>query len=72
MGRRWLTRKGNYILKSYLPIGVQNMTLKSIDMNVRPIADRPEFQKQANQIELFLLIFINFMISNKVMSIRIK
>ena len=31
MGRRWLTRKGNYILKSNLPIGVQNMTLKSID-----------------------------------------
>ena len=31
MGRRWLTRKGNYILKSNLPIGVQNMTLKSIN-----------------------------------------
>ena len=30
MGRRWLTRKGNYILKFNLPIGVQNMTLKSI------------------------------------------
>ena len=29
MGRRWSTRKGNYILKSNLPIGVQNMTLKS-------------------------------------------
>ena len=28
---RWLTRKGNYILKSNLPIDVQNMTLKSID-----------------------------------------
>ena len=26
MGRRWLTRKGSYILKSNLPIGVQNMT----------------------------------------------
>ena len=30
MGRRWSTRKSNYILKSNLPIGVQNMTLKSI------------------------------------------
>ena len=30
MGRRGLTRKGNYILKSNLPIGVQNTTLKSI------------------------------------------
>ena len=30
MGRRWLTSKGNSILKSNLPIGVQNMTLKSI------------------------------------------
>ena len=30
MGRQWSTRKGNYILKSNLPIGVQNMTLKSI------------------------------------------
>ena len=29
MGQRSLTRKGNYILKSNLPIGVQNMTLKS-------------------------------------------
>ena len=29
MGRRWLTRKGNYILKSNLLIDVQNMTLKS-------------------------------------------
>ena len=28
MGRRWLTGKGNYILKSNFPIGVQNMTLK--------------------------------------------
>ena len=32
MGRRWLTRKGNYILKSNLLIGVQNMTLKSIEL----------------------------------------
>ena len=31
MGRRWLSRNGNYILKSNLPIDVQNMTLKSID-----------------------------------------
>ena len=30
MGRRWLTSKGNYILKFSLPISVQNMTLKSI------------------------------------------
>ena len=30
MGRRWLTRKGDYILKSDLPIGVQTMILKSI------------------------------------------
>ena len=36
MGRRWLTRKGNYILKSKLPIGVQNMTLKSTDNDERP------------------------------------
>ena len=28
MGRRLLTRKDNYILKSNLPIDVQNMTLK--------------------------------------------
>ena len=34
MGRRWLIRKGNYILKSNLPIGVQNMTLKSIELGV--------------------------------------
>ena len=31
MERRWLTRKGNYILKFNLPIGVQNMALKSVD-----------------------------------------
>ena len=29
MGRRWLTRKVKYILKTKLPIGVQNMNLKS-------------------------------------------
>ena len=34
MGRRWLTRKDNSILKSNLPIGVQNMTLKSIDLPI--------------------------------------
>ena len=34
MGRGWLTRKDNYILKSNLPIGVQNMTLKSIEVVV--------------------------------------
>ena len=39
MGRRWLTRKGNYILKSNLPIGVQNMTLKSIDLWIKGIPD---------------------------------
>ena len=32
MGRRRITRKGIYILKFNLPIGVQNMTLKSIDI----------------------------------------
>ena len=31
MGWLWLTRKGNYILKSNLPIGIQNITLKSVD-----------------------------------------
>ena len=31
MGRQWLTRKGNYILKSNLSTGIQNMTLKSMD-----------------------------------------
>ena len=38
MGRQWLNRKGNYILKSNLPIGVQNMTLKSIDKNISSIS----------------------------------
>ena len=33
MGRGWITRKGNYVLKFNLPIGVQNMTFKSIDNN---------------------------------------
>ena len=41
MGRRWLTRKGNYILKSNLPIGVQNMTLKSIDSCLLAIIAMP-------------------------------
>ena len=40
MGRRLLTRKGNYIFfKSNLPIGVQNMTLKSIGPAMRCGAD---------------------------------
>ena len=34
MGRRLLTRKDNYILKSNLPISVQNMTLKSINIRM--------------------------------------
>ena len=29
-----MTRKGNHILKFNLPIGVQKMTLKSIDIRV--------------------------------------
>ena len=32
MGRRWLTRKVNYILKSNLPISLQNINLKSINI----------------------------------------
>ena len=31
MGRRCSTKKGNYILKSNLPIGVKTMILKSLD-----------------------------------------
>ena len=34
-GTTVINQKGNYILKSNLPIGVQNMTFKSIDQILR-------------------------------------
>ena len=48
MGWQWLTRKGNYILKSNLPIGVQNMTLKSIQWDLV----NTDYQKNSTELKL--------------------
>ena len=54
MERRRLTRKGNYILKYNLPIGVQNMTLKSIGTSIgeRPLGRPRRRWKDNIKIEL--------------------